>query len=441
MAFTGSPFECIANLVEEQEDEKMEEKIVNEEYKTWKKNAPFLYDLMLSTALEWPTLSTQWLPDKQSLPDNDYEIHRLLLGTHTSSAAQNYFQIAHVQLPKPGASNGTDHDEEHGDIGGNGQGAAKKTPVMEVKFNIVQKIDHKGEVNKARYQPQNPNIIATMCTDGRVMIWDRTKHPSVPTGHVDPQIELLGHSREGFGLSWSPYKTGQLATGGEDETVRLWDINKFTTKNKALHATRIYTYHTAIVNDVQHHPLHASLIGTVSDDLTLQILDVRNPSTTASATQAIDGHTDAINALSFNPASEYVLATGSADKSIGLWDLRNLKSKLHALVGHADSVTSLAWHPFEDTILGSSSYDKRICFWDLSRVGEEQSPEDAEDAPPELLFMHGGHTNRISDFSWNLNDPWVLCSAAEDNLIQVWKVANAIVGKDADDVPIEELEQ
>ena len=57
------------------------------------------------------------------------------------------------------------------------------------------------------------------------------------------------------------------------------------------------------------------------------------------------------------------------------------------------------------------------------------------------LFMHGGHTNRISDFSWNLNDPWVLCSAAEDNLIQVWKVANAIVGKDPDDVPIEELEQ
>lgn len=213
------------------------------------------------------------------------------------------------------------------------------------------------------------------------------------------------------------------------------------------------------MNDVQHHPLHASLIGTVSDDLTLQILDVRRASTTASATQAIDGHADAINALSFNPASEYVLATGSADKSIGLWDLRNLKSKLHALVGHADSVTSLAWHPFEESILGSSSYDKRICFWDLSRVGEEQTPEDAEDGPPELyvmlfrdlgisklivsfrLFMHGGHTNRISDFSWNLNDPWVLCSAAEDNLIQVWKVANAIVGKDADDVPMEELEQ
>lgn len=93
---------------------------------------------------------------------------------------------------------------------------------MEIKFHIVQKIDHKGEVNKARYQPQNANIIATMCTDGRVMIWDRTKHPSVPTGHVNPQIELLGHTREGFGLSWSPHETGHLATGSEDETVRLW---------------------------------------------------------------------------------------------------------------------------------------------------------------------------------------------------------------------------
>ena len=56
------------------------------------------------------------------------------------------------------------------------------------------------------------------------------------------------------------------------------------------------------------------------------------------------------------------------------------------------------------------------------------------------LFMHGGHTNRISDFSWNLSDPWVLCSAAEDNLLQVWKVSDAIVGKDLEDVPTEELE-
>ncbi len=64
-------FDIPETLEEEQEDERMEEKLVNEEYKTWKKNAPFLYDMMLSTALEWPTLTTQWLPDVQEYVDND----------------------------------------------------------------------------------------------------------------------------------------------------------------------------------------------------------------------------------------------------------------------------------------------------------------------------------------------------------------------------------
>ena len=192
---------------------------------------------------------------------------------------------------------------------------------------------------------------------------------------------------------------------------------------------------------MQYHPIHKSLIGTVSDDLTIQVLDTRSPDNTRSAASTANQHRDAINSIAFNPGVETLLATGSADKTIGIFDLRNLKTKLHALEGHNESVTSLEWHPTEESVLGSASYDRRIIFWDLSRVGLEQSPEDAEDGPPELLFMHGGHTNRISDFSWNKNDPWVVCSAAEDNLIQIWRTADAIVGKDLEDISTEELEQ
>ena len=39
--------------------------------------------------------------------------------------------------------------------------------------------------------------------------------------------------------------------------------------------------------------------------------------------------------------------------------------------------------------------------WDLSKIGEEQTAEDAEDGPPELLFIHGGHTAKISGKSLN----------------------------------------
>ena len=48
-----------------------------------------------------------------------------------------------------------------------------------------------------------------------------------------------------------------------------------------------------------------------------------------------------------------------------------------------------------------------------------QAPEDADDGPPELLFIHGGHTAKISDFAFNPNDDWVVASVAEDNILQV----------------------
>ncbi|KAJ3199669.1 retinoblastoma binding protein, partial [Dinochytrium kinnereticum] len=61
-----------------------------------------------------------------------------------------------------------------------------------------------------------------------------------------------------------------------------------------------------------------------------------------------------------------------------------------------------------------------------------QSDVDAEDGPPELLFVHGGHTSKIADFSWNKNDEWVVCSVAEDNVCQVWKMAENLYNDDPD---------
>lgn len=125
----------------------------------------------------------------------------------------------------------------------------------------------------------------------------------------------------------------------------------------------------------------------MSDDQTLQIVDVRHSETGKAAVVARRGHLDAINALAFNPNSEVLVATASADKTIGIWDLRNVKEKVHTLEGHMDAVTSLAWHPTEAGILGSASYDRRIIFWDLSRVGEEQLPDDQDDGVPELYVV------------------------------------------------------
>jgi histone-binding protein RBBP4 len=70
-----------------------------------------------------------------------------------------------------------------------------------------------------------------------------------------------------------------------------------------------------------------------------------------------------------------------------LWDLRNLSHRLHTFESHNDEVLQLNWSPHNETILASASADRRVNVWDLSRIGEEQTPEDAEDGPPELLVL------------------------------------------------------
>ena len=45
-------------------NEESENQVINEEYKIWKKNVPFLYDLVITHELDWPSLTVQWLPKK-----------------------------------------------------------------------------------------------------------------------------------------------------------------------------------------------------------------------------------------------------------------------------------------------------------------------------------------------------------------------------------------
>ena len=58
-----------------------------------------------------------------------------------------------------------------------------------------------------------------------------------------------------------------------------------------------------------------------------------------------------------------------------------------------------------------------------------------------VQFIHGGHTAKISDFTWNPNDPWVICSVSEDNILQVWQMAENIYNDEDPDTPANELEQ
>ncbi|KAJ9076909.1 Histone acetyltransferase type B subunit 2 [Entomophthora muscae] len=274
--------------------------------------------------------------------------------------------------------------------------------------------------------PQKPDIIGTFSSTGKVFIFDRTRHPSDPPedGKCRPEIELQGHLKEGFGLSWSPMSEGNLLTASADKTICHWNISTWTKGQNIMNPVNVFTGHDAYVEDVAWHPHHDSIFGSVGDDFRMMIWDMRKGS--SQPVNSILAHSANANCIGFSPSSDTVLATAGSDNVVNLWDLRNLNSKVHSLIGHEDEIRSLSWSPTEPTILASAGLDRRLLIWDVSRIGEHQSPEDAEDGPPELMFLHGGHTDLISDLSWNLNRPWTMASVAEDNVCQIWQVAQNI---------------
>jgi len=411
--------------------EDAEEKIINEEYKIWKKNTPFLYDLVMTHALEWPSLTCQWLPDKTTPPGKDYSVQKLILGTHTSGEEQNYLMIAEVKLPLEDTAIEAGKYDDSKEVGGYG--------AADGKIEVVMKINHDGEVNRARFMPQNHSIIATKTISSEVFIFDYTKHPAKPAddGKCNPEIRLIGHQKEGYGLSWSPLKEGHLLSAADDGRLCLWDISAVKKTNTTLDAMAVFQgHHESVVEDVAWHLHHDSYFGSVGDDKKLLIWDTRE----GKPRHAVQAHTAEVNCLSFNPHSEFILATGSADCTVALWDLRMLKNKMHSLDSHRDEVLAVQWSPFNEAVLASCGADRRLMVWDQSRIGDEQSGEDAEDGPPELLFIHGGHTNKISDFGWNANEPWMLASVAEDNILQVWQMAENIYSDEAEPVADSELE-
>lgn len=54
--------------------------------------------------------------------------------------------------------------------------------------------------------------------------------------------------------------------------------------------------------------------------------------------------------------------------------------------------------------------DRFVRIFDCSLIGAEQTSEEAEEGPPEIVFVHGGHLAGITELHWNPLDeqfPWV----------------------------------
>jgi histone-binding protein RBBP4 len=409
-----------------------DEQAIQDEYRLWKKNTPFLYDTVLTHCLTWPSLTCEWLPTKHDPAGADYSNHQLVLGTQTADGSDNYLVIASVKLPR---------DDAEVDIGKFDESAQPEPGAStgandQYRIAVTTRICHPGEVNKARHNPKNPFLIATKTISGDVLLFDYSKHPSRPKieDTICQQGTLKGHLSEGFALSWNPVRNGILASGADDGLICLWDVVNASSTASTDALLSLVGGHSKPVEAVAWNHFNDSSLISVGDDSRIVFWDTRsNTAKPLSMIENAHGNCD-VNSVTTSPFTEFLFATAGGNKTVALWDNRNTANPIYVLEGaHTGEITNVNWSPFSEHILASSGTDRRVVVWDLSRIGDELTSDEANDGPPELLFMHSGHTGRVNDFAFNSNDEWTFASVADDNILQVWKLAENVYVSDSDD--------
>ena len=213
--------------------------------------------------------------------------------------------------------------------------------------------------------------------------------PAYPQGASEVPLTLIGHDAPIKSLSFSP--NGQtLASGGFDQTARLWDASTGTN-------LRTFSGHTNAILSVAFSP-DGQTIASGSWDNTIRLWDPN----TGNTLRTLEGHTDAVLSVAFSPDGQ-TIASGSWDNTIRLWD-PNTGNTLRTLEGHTDDVESVAFSPDGQTIV-SGSQDNTIRLWDPNTGTNLQT--------------FGGHVGDVVSVAFS-PDGQTIASGSHDKTIRLW---------------------
>ncbi|EPX74654.1 sleepy Slp1 [Schizosaccharomyces octosporus yFS286] len=217
-----------------------------------------------------------------------------------------------------------------------------------------------------------------------VLAWDRhilsSGSRSGAIHHHDVRIaqhkvgELLGHESEVCGLAWRSDGL-QLASGGNDNLVQIWDarssIPKFTKTN-----------HTAAVKAVAWCPWQSNLLATGGGTMDKKIHFWN--AATGSRVNTVDAGSQ-VTSLTWSPQLKEIISThGFPDNNLSVWSYGTTGvTKQVDIPAHDSRVLYSALSP-DGRILSTAASDENLKFWRVN---------DSETKKRTGIFSKAGTTN------------------------------------------------
>ena len=250
----------------------------------------------------------------------------------------------------------------------------------------------------------DPNLRFSSATSMIIAVRDCFPHLSPRLPDWNCQHILAGH--HGLfaaikSIAISP-DLPMVATGSEDTTIRLWNINTGL-------VSRILAGHQKSVETIAFHPDRSGLLYSGDRAGVIKLWQVNLGTELIS----IDSKQGKVNCLAISPDGKLMISGGS-DKTIKLWDLDSTETRsidyLATLKAHHLAVNNIAFNPIEGEVkFASVSSDRQVILWGMKST----SP----------LSIFTAHTQAVKAIAFS-PEGMLLATAGDDGLIHIWGMDN-----------------